>query len=56
MPHHHPVFEDEDTKAVRMANAQNYLVAGNFSVHLIIHALLNIEACVGYYSSVCQIC
>jgi hypothetical protein len=44
-----PVFEDEDTKAVRMANARNYLATGNFSVRLIIHALLNIEAFVGHY-------
>ena len=51
-----PVFEDEDTKAVRMANARNYLATGNFSVRLIIHALLNIEASVGHYSSVYQSC
>ena len=51
-----PVFEDEDAKAVRMANARNYLVTGNFSVRLIIQAHLNIEASVGHYSSVCQTC
>jgi hypothetical protein len=45
-----------------MANARNYLATGNFSVRLIIHALLNIEAFVPHlwattlYSSVCQTC